>query len=547
MRHPTTLAALLRELAERDPAAVVAIDAGVSDPVTVSRHDLHRRSEQLREDLRQRGVGQGDCVAVWLPNWSDTLVWQFAVAALGAHVIGVNTRYNVDELTHVLDRARPIVIAVAHDFHGLDLLGTLRTATARTTTSAPSVAVVAGPYRTAPAETDRYDLGAGAWIPSPPDTPPTTSAESGGHDLAVAFTTSGSTGKPKLAAHTESAVVGHACDDAAGMDVRTGDAVLCVLPLSGVFGFNTAMAALAGGAVCVLEPVFDDVTVVDDMARHGVTHVVGADDMLVRLQDAWRARPRDLSSWRWAGMADFLGRSHEIAEWARDEFGTRTTGVYGSSEVFALTLFWPPDEPEPRRWNGGGRPVSAATEVRAVDPVTEDAVAVGEQGELQLRGPTVVDAYLGDPQAAARSFTTDGWFRTGDFAVVSADGAVDYRGRIGDALRLRGFLVDPAEIEHRLVEHDAVHTAKVVGIDGPDGATLAVGYVVPVDECEVDPGELRDWCGGTLARFKVPSEIHVIPSMPTTSGTNGSKIHAATLREWARARHTPEHSTEGRR
>src|SRR5699024_8666281 len=108
----------------------------------------------------------------------------------------------------------------------------------------------------------------------------------------------------------------------------------------------------------------------------------------------------------------FLGRSHEIAAWARDEFGTRATGVYGSSEVFALTLLWPPEEPEPRRWAGGGRPVSSDIRIRTADPVTELPAADGERGELQIAGPTVVDAYLGDPEAAARSFTADGWFRT---------------------------------------------------------------------------------------------------------------------------------------
>src|SRR5699024_8943296 len=136
---------------------------------------------------------------------------------------------------------------------------------------------------------------------------------------------------------------------------------------------------------------------------------------------------------------------------------------------FALTLLWPPEEPEPRRWAGGGRPVSSDIRIRTADPVTELPAADGERGELQIAGPTVVDAYLGDPEAAARSFTADGWFRTGDFAVLTEDGAVEYRGRIGDALRLRGFLVDPAEIERRLVEHAAVRTAKVVGIDGDDG------------------------------------------------------------------------------
>lgn len=313
---------------------------------------------------------------------------------------------------------------------------------------------------------------------------------------------------------------------------------LCALPLSGVFGFNTAMAAFAGGAACLLEPVFDEDPVVADMARFGVTHVVAADDMLTRVADAWRRRPRDLSRWRWLGIADFLGRSQEVAEWARDEFGTVTSGVYGSSEVFALTCFWPDDEPEPRRWSGGGRLVSAEIEARTVDPVSEEVTAVGEQGELQLRGPNVVDAYLGDPEAAARSFTADGWFRTGDLAVITEDGAVEYVCRIGDVLRLRGFLVDPAEIEYRLADHPSVLTAKVVGVRDAEGATIAIGFVVLEPEKAVTGQELREWCAEALARFKVPVMVHVIDEMPTTSGTNGTKIRAATLREWAQQRHT---------
>src|SRR5205807_2765512 len=142
--------------------------------------------------------------------------------------------------------------------------------------------------------------------------------------------------------------------DAAALGIGAGDVVLGALPLSGVFGFSTAMAALAGGAACLLEPVFDPDAVLDDMARWGVTHVVGGDDLVGRLADVCRERPRDLSAWRWLGVADFLGRSTELARWARHEFGTITSGVYGSSEVFALATLWPPDEPAPRRWSGGG-------------------------------------------------------------------------------------------------------------------------------------------------------------------------------------------------
>ncbi|GAB2976210.1 AMP-binding protein [Amycolatopsis acidiphila] len=497
---------LLSLLTARDAKSVVAIDAHPTAPVEVRTGELLDRVRAVAGSLRRAGIGRGDCVAVWLPNWSDALCWQFATASLGAHVIGVNTRYNVDEVRHVLHRARPKVIAVAHDFHGLDLADRLRRAVDDV---APAVAVVAGPHGEPPADLGHYDVGGGAWVAGGEG-----ELSESGDELAVAFTTSGSTGKPKLAAHRASAVVEHARRDAECTGIGPGDVVVCALPLSGVFGFNTAMATIAGGGTCLLEPVFEEHAVLADMARWRATHLVGGDDLVVRLADAWRGE--DLKSWRWLGMADFIGKSESLAKWAQREFGTATTGVYGSSEVFALTAMWPLDEPAPRRWRGGGRLVSPRIEARVAD------------GELQLRGPNVVDAYLGDPDV--RSFTDDGWFRTGDLAEIAEDGGITFICRMGDVLRLRGFLVDPAEIEHRLAEHEAVVTAKVVGVRGDEGDE-AVGFVVA--EGDVDGETLREWCGETLAKFKVPAQIHVIDEMPTTSGTNGTKIRAAALRERA--------------
>ncbi|MEB8337187.1 AMP-binding protein [Streptomyces endophyticus] len=539
----TTLTDLLSGLVDRDPDAVLAIDAGPGpDPrstegTAVTRREFQQRAARLRTDLADAGVGRDDSVAVWLPNWSSALVWQFAAAGLGAHVVGVNTRYNVDELVHVLDRAHPKVLALAHDFHGLDLAGILRRALPRTTAPTPVVAVVPGPGCAPPADPSAYDMGAGAMTPrTAGDTtavPVHTTAVPvhTGDELTVAFTTSGSTGRPKLAAHRESAVVAHAEADARALGIGDGDVVGCILPLSGTFGFTTAMAAIAGGAACLLEPVFQEDTALAGLARHGATHLVGGDDMVSRLMDAWRREPRDLSRLRWLGMADFLGRTRDIAAWARKEFGTHTSGVYGSSEVFALALCWPPGEPAPRRWTGGGRPVSPDIAVRVVDPETDEPVRPGAQGELQLRGPNTVDAYLGDPEAAERAFTADGWFRTGDLATLAEDGAVEYVCRMGDVLRLRGFLVDPAEIEQRLAAHPAVRTAKVVGARGPDGAPQAVAFVVL--DTPTAPEGLREWCAQGLARFKVPAAVHALDSMPTTSGTNGTKIRAAALRERA--------------
>lgn len=540
-RTPTptaTLTDLLAATVAADPTSTAVVDMQ-PEPRRVSREELWRRTVTLRDNLREHGVGAGDCVGVWLPNWSDSLVWQFATAALGAHIVGINTRYGVTDVVHLMDHARPKVIAIAHDFIGLDLGAKLHIAVRDSTAPAPSVAVLTGPGR-APATLETlatYDTGAGSWVPA-------TVSTTGGIDLdalrgapdavAVAFTTSGSTGMPKLAGHLGSAVATHARNVAGAGGWDESSVSLVVLPLSGVFGYVPAMSAIAAGGAALLEPSFEPSQVLRHMAEFAVTHLASADDISGRLMAAWRDRPEDLKAWRHMLMADFYGNSMQVSAWAENETDTAVLGVYGSSELFALTSFWSERDPAPARWRGGGRPVSDAIEVRSVDPVTGDPPTGGEPGELQFRGYNVVDSYLGDTDGAirARAFTTDGWFHSGDLGTVRADGSFDYQGRMGDSIRLKGFLVEPAEIEVRLAEHPGVARTKVVGIT-VDGETRAVAFVEPVSGADLDPVELRAWCAAVLAKFKVPETVHVIPEMPTTVGTNGSKIRAVALRELA--------------
>ncbi|MBP1888086.1 AMP-binding protein [Sinorhizobium mexicanum] len=527
------------EAAER----TAIIDAGGDEPIFVSRGELLGRAVGLAEELRESGVSEGDCLAVWLPNWTDSLVWQFAAIALGAHVVGINTRYNVDEIAHVLEKARPKAVAVAHGFHKLDLRDRLHAAFAQAACPAFRVAVLTGPGK-APADVHilaSYDVGAGAFVPSRQSgtVPTATDPEA----LAVAFTTSGSTGKPKLAAHNAGAVAAQMLAVATFDDWRETDVILCALPLTGVFSFIPAMTSIGVGGLCLLEPVFDADRIVAHMASFGVTHVIGADDIIGRIADAWNANPLPLPKWRRMLFADFNGFSKELAEWGETTFGLKAGAVYGSSESFSLMALRPPTEALPRRWQGGGTPVSKDIRVRAADPETGALKAPGETGELQIKGENIVDAYLGQPDLHAAQFTEDGWFRSGDLAIVAADGSFDYLCRIGDSLRLRGFLVEPTEIEERLLAHSAVDLAKIVGLRQSDGETVAIGFVTLAGEQQVVAEDLRQWCASGLAAYKVPQTIHIIEEMPTVAGVNGAKIKAADLREMAKAlalSHSPE-------
>jgi len=501
-----TLAGLLSGLAAEHGARVALVEGDRA----LTFDELVAAAAALAGDLAGWGVSRGDVVALWLPNVLEYLVAEFALGALGAAALGINTRYGEHELAHLVERARPVGVVVPHRFLDIDFVGKLPR-------PGPWVGVVGAPDDV---DLAGFDLGGGVRrLPDPTACDPAPLPTGGrGEDPVAYFTTSGSTGAPKLAGHPQAAVVEHAVNVARAFDMRPGDAVHLALPLCGVFGFSAAFGMLAAGGTCVLEPVFDAERMARDVAAHHVTHLVGGDDMLGRLMAV------DPPAWpecRRGAIADFGGRAGEVARWA-DERGIALSGVYGSSELFALVSTWPAELPLAERVAAGGVPVSPAIEVRAV----ADGVVCphGETGELQFRGYPVTSGYLGGPEVPVDD---DGWFSSGDLGSTTADG-FHYRCRAGDALRLRGFLVEPAEIESFLLEQDGVDGAKVVGAEG-----VAVAFVTLRPDATVTGEELGDRCRAALAAFKVPARIEVLAEFPVTTGTNGTKIRAAALRERA--------------
>ena len=320
---------------------------------------------------------------------------------------------------------------------------------------------------------------------------------------AVVFTTSGSTGMPKLAAHSGAGVLRTQSPTPPPSRSTTATRCCAVTAVGGVrlqHGDGRPRGRRGVRAGTGIRPRRG----ARRYGRLGVTHVVGGDDLVLRLAEAWKTRVRDLSAWRWWGVADFQGRSRELAQWARNSFGTSTSGVYGSSELFALTAHWPMTEPEPGTPGGrraGSAPRHHGSRRRPGGPA--QVLPQGAVGELQFRGPMWSTA-ISVPMAPT-AFTADGWFHSGDLGALIDEGAFSYVCRMGDALRLRGFLVDPTEIERRLAAHPEVHTAKVVGIADADGATVAVGFVVPKPQPARTRSALRNWCAQELARSRCPS------------------------------------------
>jgi acyl-CoA synthetase (AMP-forming)/AMP-acid ligase II len=530
-----TLLSMLEAGARASAGAPALIERRGGDYAPVSYPALLAAVAAAAKALAAAGVGAGDVLGVWLPNGLDYLAVEFAAAGLGAAVLGINTRYGVFELSHLMTAGRLKAIVLPGRFLDLDFTGRLAAAFAAAREVAPDLAAPAILVSGADgAPLDAFDLGAGA-----------LALALGGADQPVAdqgrpeapvnyFTTSGSTGAPKLAGHDQGAVTIHAHAAAATFGIGTGDVVLGVLPFCGVFGFNLAMSTLAAGATLLVDPVFEGRAVLAAMARFGVTHAFGGDDLFGRLIEAWREDPLALPSFRRGGIAEFEGRAAALGAWAREAFGAELTGLYGSSELFALVATRPVQSDMAAQVKGGGRPVSDRIEFRVADPQTGAPLAAGAQGELQFRGYNVLIHYLGNPEATRKAITADGWYRTGDLGGDDGDGCFTYLCRNSEALRLRGFLVEPAEIEQLLMSHPGVDTARVVGIRTEQG-DAPIGFVTLTDP-SLTGEALRAFCKGRLAAFKIPARIEILDAFPVTAGTNGAKIKTEELKRMALAR-----------
>ncbi len=489
---------LLEEHSDR--VAVVSGDRSI----TFAR--LADRAGMIAGGLKAAGIRRGDVLALWLPNIPEWLELLFACARLGVCVAAVNTRYRSSELLHVLRTSRARGLVLAPDFLGVDWMGILD----EVRPQLPDLELVLTPWE----------------VP----TGPRLDDEGRREDLVALFTTSGTTSSPKLAGHKQGAVTRHSREVARAFDLQPGDASLLALPLCGVFGFNTALGALAAGATCVLQEVFDPDESARLMVRHGIQHLNGSDAMLSAVLASPELDPERLR-WRRGGFANFTNLAPRLVAEAEARAGVRLTGVFGMSEVFALMATWSPDDRPDVRALAGGRPICADIQVRACDPDTGAPTPPGRPGELQISGYNVIRHYLHNEAASAAAFTEDGWFRTGDLGYLRPEGGFVFLSRLRDSLRLRGFLVDPAEIEEQLCADRSVRAAQVVGVEVPGEGEVPVAFVIPGEGFAAQP--VLDSLRRRVAGYKVPRRLIAVDDFPAADGPNGRKVQKARLRELA--------------
>ena len=480
---------------------------------------LERESASVARGLRELGVRRGDRVAVWLPNVPAWLAVFAACCRLGAIAVSLNTRFRSAEIQDIVSRSGCRALVYWPDYRGIDFAGILQSCDLKDLAATITYSESENRCQT-PIYRELASLPPLEEDASSPDAP------------CVIFTTSGTTKAPKFVLHDQKTVIRHGRDVARGFGFNEeGARILVSAPFCGVFGFCNAMGAIAADKPLVMSPSFEAAAAAADVRRHRITHVNCTDDMLAQML---AAAPEDdaLASIRLVGYASFNPALADLPARAGAR-GVKVVGLYGSSELQALLAHQDESASVEARTLGGGRLLAPEGKVQARDPESGAPLPHGTPGELVFSVPSRMVGYFGNDAATREATTADGWFRSGDLGYTLADNRFVYLTRLGDALRLSGFLVSPAEIEDMLLGHPQVAAAQVVGVDTPSG-TRAFAFVIPKEEKSFAEQDILDYCAARMAKYKVPIRVHPLAEFPVTPGANATKIQRARLRDLAR-------------
>ncbi|MCM0035061.1 MAG: AMP-binding protein [Burkholderiaceae bacterium] len=535
MLHAGSLFTIYQEHLARHPNATMLVQEGQTVSYTQFDHHVHHTAVWLL----QQGIQPGDHVAVWLVNRKEWLVLLFALAKIGATLVAVNTKYRAHELQYILTNAQATTLILQLNFKKIDFAAVVKDVDAQVLNHLKRVIMLDADASTPTHLLDRRVI---AFNPTSlvddhfANDAVDTSVLA---DRNVAFfTTSGTTKGPKLVMHTQRTLSEHAHQVASGYHFgESGNKLLAALPLCGVFGLNSVLGAIAAGMPVVMMDFFDGHTAAALIKEQQITHMFGSDEMLRRLVE--HAEPTPFPSLKTFGFASFSPRFIDLAK-ALIPRGIPMRGLYGSSEVMALFSLQKSDMPIEERALGGGYPAAGElARVRASDPDSGAICAPGVSGELEIHSPTLFKGYFNNPLATQEAFTEDGFFKTGDLGYVRTDGSFVYQSRMGDTMRLGGFLVDPTEIEQVLAEQPEIKSAQVVGIEikgqlRPVAFAIAAGPNSNHTNSETsDPQVILNRLSKQLAAFKVPAHLWFIDAFPSTASANGDKFQRVKLREMA--------------
>ena len=494
-----TIGEVLADSVARNPSG----DALVSrhQGLRLSYRELQQNARRTARGLWGLGIRPGDRVGIWACNCVEWVYLQLATALAGAVLVNVNPAYRSHELRFVLRKSGMKAIFL-HErdarVHYLDILNE-----ACLDQDLPLTHVVR-------LGTDSWDemLAGGADVPALSPVP---------DDVVNIQYTSGTTGSPKGVLLTHRNLVNNAYVVGREMKV-TGDDRLCSpVPLYHCFGcvMSSLLAIVHGIALVMPAAQFDPLATLQAIDAERCTLIYGVPTMFIAEMEHPDFAKYDMRTLR-SGIMAGAPCPVEIMKRVIAEMNCREMSVaYGQTESSPAITQSAADDDLEHRVSTIGRALPE-TEVKIVAPWNNDILETGERGELCTRGYLVMKGYDQEPEATARAIDADGWLHTGDLAVMRDDGYFHIAGRLKEMIIRGGENIYPREIEEFLHAHPKIADVYVVGLpDARLGEAVLAWIRLKAGE-SMQEDEVRDYCRGKIAHFKIPQYVRFVDAFPMT-------------------------------
>ncbi len=488
--------------------------------------------DRVGRGLMAMGIGKGDHVGIWATNYTEWILTQFATAKIGAVLVNVNPAYRTHELAYLLEQSEANALILIGQFRTSDYVGMVNEQVPELKGCAP------GELRS-----ERFPhLRNVVFIPPHDGTEPPTPAgmwrwddvlekadavsqeelrhrqsQCDPDDVINIQYTSGTTGNPKGAMLTHDNVVTNALHTGDAMELTEADRLCIPVPFYHCFGCVLGVLACVthGSAMIVPSEYFDPLKTLQAVEQERCTALHGVPTMFIAQLGHPEFETFDLSSLRTGIMAG-SPCPIEIMRQVIDQMGAeRITIAYGLTEASPVITQTLADDDIERRVSTVGK-VLPNVAVRLIDPEDGREVGPGEQGELQTRSAMVMRGYYNMPEATDEAIDADGWLHTGDLATVDESGYYKITGRLKDMIIRGGENIYPREIEEFLYTHPKVADVQVIGVPDERYGEEVMAWVLPRPDASVDPDEIREFCRGRIAHYKVPRYVKLTDEFPMT-------------------------------
>ncbi|CAN5693190.1 AMP-binding protein [soil metagenome] len=476
--------------------------------------ELGRRVDDLAAGLLALGLERGDRVGIWSPNRSEWTLAQFATAKAGLVLVNVNPAYRRAELDYAMNKVACKALILAPALKTSNYLEI-----AEDLMKAGKLPQLAHVIRLGAEKTpgmlnfdDVAQAGGTAEKAKLVELAPLLQFDDA---INIQFT-SGTTGHPKGATLSHHNILNNGYFVGEGLKLTPEDRLCIPVPLYHCFGMVMGnLGCLTHGAAMVYpSEAFDPLATLQAVAEERCTALYGVPTMFIAQLDHPQFATFDLRSLRTGIMAGSPCPIEVMKKVQSHMHMGEVTIAYGMTETSPVSTQCATDDPVERRVSTVGQ-VLPHIEIKIVDAEGK-AVPRGQTGEFCTRGYSVMKGYWNDEEKTQEAIDGAGWMRTGDLATMDEQGYVNIVGRLKDLVIRGGENVYPREVEEFLYSHPKIQDVQVIGVPDPRYGEEICAWIKLHDGQDATPEEIREFCKGQIAHYKIPRYIEFVPEFPMT-------------------------------